>query len=297
MKQKLINHYRDFFQKANATADCKEFMLSQGIRYIEENYVYLEDLVKKYFDSQCDFEMIRKGLNNTSSSVVKSTYTLNAIFLICCSLVCKSQYVYEGFDQNVFWDTFGDLAVKIEECYKIKGIYGIFVENWFSPFFQIKAFKLGRFQYRIRNYKYQVPYYLDGKPFILPGDEVISLHIPRGPSLVKAEREISYQKAKSFFGQFFGIDVLKLVCTSWLLYSSNIMILPQSSNIIDFMKDWDIFGNIEDGAFSFCWKIFGMDYTGNPSDLPEKTSLQKSYKQWLLSGGKLGRGIGIKIID
>jgi hypothetical protein len=78
-------------------------------------------------------------------------------------------YENKGIELYVFWDTFADLIVKMEECYKIKGVYAIFVETWFAPFFQLKAFKIGRFQYRIRDYKYSEPYCINGVPFIRKG--------------------------------------------------------------------------------------------------------------------------------
>ena len=117
MKNDLTKYFYDFFQKTNPSLPCKEFMLTEGLAFVDVNQLVLKRLVKKYFYNQCNFDLIREDINESFALLSYSEYFLNAIFLICCSHTCKLKYSSMIIDESIFWDTFADLVVKLEECF------------------------------------------------------------------------------------------------------------------------------------------------------------------------------------
>ena len=86
-------------------------------------------------------------------------------------------------------------------------------------------------------------------------------------------------------------------CESWLLYPRNREILSPASNIIGFLGDWDIVQSGETPEFHDAWRVFGADYKKPLDQLPERTSMQRAFKRWLLAGNQTGWGLGLLIFD
>ena len=87
------------------------------------------------------------------------------------------------------------------------------------------------------------------------------------------------------------------VCHSWLLYPPYGEILSPTSNIVSFQRDFDITGQEASEEFDDAWRLFGGDYKKPLEDLPERTSMQRAFKNYLLAGGKAGEGRGVLIFD
>ena len=120
----------------------------------------------------------------------------------------------------------------------------------------------------------------------------LGIHIPRsGLSLSEDACDESFKTAKQFFKNEFT-NCFVFTCHSWLLYPKNGNILSDKSNIIKFMKRFDIvdFGDSETNGD--LWRIFDTDEK-DISLLPRNTSLQKAYAEHLENGGKMGWGFGI----
>jgi len=57
------------------------------------------------------------------------------------------------------------------------------------------------------------------------------------------------------------------------------------------MSEYDIYETYEqDGDL---WRIFNLDYKGNPDELAEDTGMQRGYKKWLQDGNHAGCGKGV----
>ena len=89
-----------------------------------------------------------------------------------------------------------------------------------------------------------------------------------------------------------------ICCHSWLLYPDTKDLFKCSRNITDFYNDFDIIGKDESEGFSNAWRVFEKDYNQSEIDsLPDNTSLQRNFIQWLKNGGKTGNGFGVIIFD
>ena len=184
----------------------------------------------------------------------------------------REKYRRLGISDTIFNDTMSDIDIWRENCRRQKGIDGLAEYQWLYLHMELKIFRLGRLQFQ------PIPY----------GDEVaLNVHIPQGEPLSYEAVWDSYRQAYVFFH---GMTDL-FVCTSWLLSPALGEILPESSNIIRFQKDYHITA-LEPDSRQCEKRVFGK-LSDNFESYPEKSSLQRGVRQYLLQGGKVGEAEGI----
>lgn len=223
-------------------------------------------------------------------------YTLHTVFFTVCSELLRKRYLKAGFTDEYFWEMIKDLGYKAAECKDVKGIDGTFVGSWNIRWFNLTRFTLGRFQYEDN----VMPVDYVGKNGVLypKGMKCIHIHIPSsGVPLTEEVRMDSYRKAYEFFKDYLVDGVLVLHCYCWMLNPDHDKFLPETSNIIGFKNDFDIYKSQEFEDFSDGERIFGAAWYGPTKDLPEKTGLQRAYKKWLLDGNLPGKGWGVILFD
>ena len=119
-----------------------------------------------------------------------------------------------------------------------------------------------------------------------PGDEVFSLHIPKGASLDPKNVQDAVELAEMIARERFPERKVKGVrCTSWLLNPHLVSFLGSDSRIVCFSRLFACYP-VKDRGDS----IYQFVFSGKPKDLrdlPEKTSLQKKAKAFLLAGNVL----------
>lgn len=130
-----------------------------------------------------------------------------------------------------------------------------------------------------------------------PWDHRVYIHIPGGTDLSadsiadSLRQEIRF--AEAYEPDFAGKD---LHCESWLLSPVLRQFLPEGSRILAFQNLFDITEtNPEDNAY-LEWAFGlapGQIEHAELSVLQESTSLQRSLKQYVLQGGRVGSGAGI----
>lgn len=226
-------------------------------------------------------------------------HSLWMLILIQTAKTTFAEYAARGIDENIYWDTFTDLRYKLMECKGVHGVWGNASPAWARTFFTCDIFKLGRLEFQNCPYYFEVPYNF-GNISLFKGCEVPvkAIHIPAAPESFGYEARMeSYRKAYEFFCPQLGGAPMVCTCSSWLLYPEYKNILPASSNIVSFMGDFDIIDFSEQEKFLDAWRIFGADHGKPASELPEKTSMQRIFKQHLMNGGKIGRACGILIFD
>lgn len=229
-----------------------------------------------------------------------SHYTLEFIFCMVCTEKLLDIYKEKQISEMIFWNTMKDFKCKLTECQNIFGCSGIFVAWWYDRFFEASRFGLGRFQFENERFNHSMPVKIH-KTIIYPGDPVINIHIPSDGPLTKELRRDSYSRAYNFFNTDAAKPPMAFVCDSWLLYPKHRQFLPKASNIIDFMNDFQILSSTEQPDFPDGWRVFGADWIKHKKNpqfpLPQKTSLQSAYAQWLSHNHKAGTGYGIFLYD
>ncbi|MCF0135096.1 MAG: DUF5596 domain-containing protein [Lachnospiraceae bacterium] len=244
-----------------------------------------------------------------------SPYSGDMLFLIRCMPRLHEQYLRGGLDDERFYDICHDLTNKLRECKRRYGVYGTFVFHWFHRHFRMELFGLGRFQYERRSFTREDITFFTGpdgslttepqEPGAVPvytlhtGDTVYNFHIPSSGHLTDEQRLASYKMAYDFFGPSRN-GIIPLICNSWLLWPDNRTLYPEGSNLQAFFDDFYPIASYEpspERIFSDAWRIYYVDYTGDPDLLPRETSIQRSFAEYLREGGRVGSGLGVILFD
>lgn len=223
-------------------------------------------------------------------------YTVNFLILLNCTEPLLDEYKKAGISEDVYWNTLFDLKAKLLECKEVHNIWGTFVENWFLKFYKLERFGLGRFQYEF--YKFTKKSYKKHGVSLKPGDFAITMHIPsHSQSLTYDVRMESYKRAYEFFADKLQNGKAIFTCDSWLMYPDNCKILPETSNMCDFLHDFDVIDFSVKKEFKDAWRVFGADAKKPASQLPRNTTMQRCFAQWLEKGNSTGVGYGVLIFD
>ena len=209
-----------------------------------------EDL---YFTERTD-DRVSEILDSVSSHSETHIYTMQFCFLLLCTDRLRREYALRGIEDSLFWDLMLDLRCKLLECHNLCGLWGTLVFEWFHHHFLIELFALGRFQYIKMPFPYEKYEY--GDICINRGDTVYNFHIPSSGPFPRDLRIDSYKRAFDFFGCK-EKGYIPLICISWLLYPENAELFREGSNLLDFVRDFDIIGSEKTDAFYDSWRVFG----------------------------------------
>lgn len=262
----------------------------------EKSLKKYRELRARYLNGKQKFLKVKKGLCSVGRALGVCDETIFFGFLLLCLDEIKNRYGRRGLSDELFYTTFADLKYKLLECRDVKGVWGTFVATWYDGFYKLERFTYGRFQYEVTKYAW-LKYDKYGVK-LRKRTRVLNFHIPSsGEPLTYETRLASYKLAYEAYKSIFGGGSAVFVCASWLLYREHYDFLPPESNIIDFMKDFDIIKSISLPVFGDAWRIFGADAKKPPETLPENTSLQRAYKKRLAEKKHGGAGYGIIVFD
>lgn len=292
----MLKHYLEFIAKAQfepkaLPQDAVAYLTEKGELLLTKYEKDVEDIITLLYEKDCNVKETLEARKLLSEKSGVELYTVNFVFMVAASKRMKVDYIAAGHSEEIFWETILDLKFKLFECKMVHDVWGNFVEDWYDIFYKVDIFKLGRLEYEVCEYPEEAPVYTFGDITVKPGDKVVSVHIPSSGKLTKELREESYKMAWEFFGK----KPLVCFCHSWLLFEGNRQIFPATMNLVDFMNDWDIIQSEEIDDYYDAWRLFGRDYKGDVSVLPQVTSQQKAMAKWLSEGKKTGEGLGVLI--
>ena len=187
-----------------------------------------------------------------------------------------------------------DLKYKLMECKEVYDIWGTFT-NWFSGFFRMTRFALGRLQFDMTTFG---RYYNKNGVALTPESRALGVHIPR--TMTKLDRQSvrqSYARASEFFKDWLGDGHTVFICGSWLLFPRHRELLSTESNILAFMNDFDVIdsGLYED--YHEIWRLFDRNYTPQLDLLPQDSTLRRKYVDLMRKGEKTGWGFGVYVYN
>lgn len=194
------------------------------------------------------------------------------------------EYSIRGISDDIYFDTFSDITVWCENCFRDIGEYGIKEYNWLWNHLELRLFRLGRLQFEPIVFDRTLT--VNGK-VVAKDDLVLNVHIPQGEPLNYEACCNSLKWAERFFR---GVPPI-FVCHSWLLYPGLKEILKPDSNIIQFQNMFTVYETDENDRQAE-ERIF-INLSDKPDTYPENTGLQRNAKAYLISGKKLGVGLGI----
>lgn len=198
----------------------------------------------------------------------------------------KEQYARLKIDDKIFYDTMGDLRIWCEN----NGNKGLKNYAWIQNHLKSELFRLGRLQFQL--FTCDNPHYDYSYLPFEKGDKAIFVHIPQGEKLIYSDCVESLKTAKAFFAEHFpDYDYRFFICESWLLFEDNWRFMKSGCNILQFQSLFDIVMSSTDDRQAI-ERIFGKRRLIK-KNYPERTSLQRSAKEFMLDGGKPGEGLGV----
>lgn len=208
---------------------------------------------------------------------------------VCLNFAIKNtlvEYKKLGIDDTVFYDTMRDIKIWCEN----NNNKGLNNWGWIKNHLKCELFKLGRLQFQLFNCNIKD---LDYSLFPFDyGENLIYIHIPQGEKLIYSDCVKSIQQANFFFEKYFGNHKYNYYfCESWLLYPECFMFMREGCNILQFQSLFSIICDNQDESQAI-ERIFGKRRIIKAL-YPQKTSLQKSAKKYMMQGNRLGMGIGI----
>lgn len=289
-----MSYIKDFCRKYNFELDAIE-NLEEAYQILQSNSTAFEifnECVTLYKnDINFEYEPISEKIRALDEVTGLHGYTLELLYLISLTPHLRQLYMEENIPEDIYDSSVCDLKWKAKECLENYGVWGIFVGWWTIGFFQMKRFAIGRLQFNVREFMYDVS--ANGLSFI-KGQEYIDVHIPSSGPLNYDECQNAYKRAAKFFTDRYGLKNIIFGCRSWLLSPDNKMILPESSNILKFMKDYTILEEKKDVSNSNLWRIFNvMKMPENTAMLPNNSSLRRAFIKWLEDGNSINTAFGV----
>lgn len=182
--------------------------------------------------------------------------------------------------------TLADLGQQVWVHRLVSGRFGLYSYAWETGWVWSGAlYRLGRLQFSLE----------EGDRVDGNGRElVISTHIPRGDSLLRADVDASLAAAAPFFAEHFAEHgALDVHCASWMLDPRLPELLP-GSKLAHFQQRWSLYGAPRDADVDALF--FGFARRGEPDlgTLEARTSLQRAIlavwragEHWHLVEGRL----------
>lgn len=222
-------------------------------------------------------ESWEEGLKQVTAALGEDPQGFKMLTLMLHTAVeCKRDYDALGIPEEIYIASMSCFTRFVKEHMVSYGCYGFDRGFWTVRQLSLTVFRLGQLEYETTLHE---------------GKKIISMHIPNSSRLEQAELRKSYEMAKAFFAKYFPdyADV-PYGCHSWLLSPNLKEILPESSRILYFQSQFIILGS-EPSDDYLEWAF--QRSPAPKAELPERTSLQRSIKAFLLNGGTFCNGEGV----
>ena len=199
--------------------------------------------------------------------------------MLLCAEECRADFEKLGLSHEIFVDTMACFTRFVTEHRNSFGLYGFDRAFWTVRQVSCVLFRMGALEYELRTEE-------DKKQ--------ISLHIPSDADISLPSLRASYEMAKPLLARFPDYAGVEWVCGSWLLSPNLKDFLPESSRILGFQRNFTIRDTWVDEEFKE-WVYGRVDIPNE--ELPEKTSLQRNVKAFLLNGGAFQSAEGVLIAE
>lgn len=210
--------------------------------------------------------------------------------LLSAALAARPIFAERGVSNDIFLATMGCFPRFVRESREWTGHWCFDRGFWVWRQLSGRLYRLGTLEFELRLLPEAY-----AAPLGWPADEpVISVHIPSNAVLTSESLHTSYSIKDEFFKRLIGV-VPPVYCQSWLLSPTVHAMLPPSSGIRTFARDYTI---VQEDASDNGGRTWIFNKIEVPDELlPESTSLQRSAKKLLLSGGCIGSGLGKLIVS
>ncbi len=254
----------------------------------------LKDIAKRYMNRELPM-LEALDLIHALDIPGVGDYTRDLFFVFECTPIIEKIYEKEGLDKEIFKFFLQDIKYKLDECLRVKNVFGTFVVTWYNVFFEFRRVPLGRLQFDMA--KYEEDPIRVGEYTLEKGDFFLRCHIPSGGPLKPELCKESLDRAYALFADRLHNGILPITCRSWLLYPGYRDVFGENSNTVKFAENFEIHTTREFEEFEDAWRVFGTENIEKLSELPKDTALQRNFIEYIKSGKPFGDGAGILLYD
>ena len=197
----------------------------------------------------------------------------------------RTDGAWQRFPESIFLDTMKCFSRFVKEYHTSCGSYGFDRGFWTTRQINAKLFRIGSLEYE-----------LTGQPG--ESQHRIWLHIPGDADLSEGAMDESLESAEKFMEEYFPEYAdMNIWCDSWLLSPVLADLLPASSRILSFQKRFQL-EKYDPAPNDYLEWVYSFTPEGAERKdvdlraLPEKTSLQRRMKAYVMGGGRVGVGLG-----
>ncbi|MGN0813438.1 MAG: acyltransferase domain-containing protein [Candidatus Coproplasma sp.] len=276
----------------NVITLCNKIEMPEGaVSCLKEIRIELTDAQQEsYISKLCQPNTYESATKELIATLGDDPDGMKILYIMLqAALHSHELYRKRGIADYIFIDTMKCFSRFVSEVYANSGRIAFDRAFWVGRQLSLQLFRLGCLEYELSElnkteFSLQIPKYLCGN--------AISVHIPSDAVLTKPSLEQSVLLCNEFLSSYFNNYAnAPRFCYTWLLSPQLKCLLSPTSHIRNFQDMFDIIAVNYDSEAYKRW-VFG-DSDAEPEDFKEITSLQRSIKQYVLSGGKIGEGFGI----
>lgn len=181
------------------------------------------------------------------------------------------EYIRRSLPEDVFIATMKFCTRFLREHYQTYQTYKFIWAWWFPRQISLNEYRIGALEYE----------------FVDVEDREIAIHIPSDADLQKEAVDQSIQDFYKFRSRYYpDWEKVKLTTDTWMLMPELKELLGEDSNIIAFQNLFEVDVIDYDAVWYMGWIFPGCEKAD--VFLPERTTLQRNMKKYLLAGKKFG---------
>ena len=212
------------------------------------------------------------------------------------------KYKSRGIDNEYFFAAVLNVHRYITASRLHAGRFGIIISRYVRAFchlIELRAFRIGDFNFEFIKFDSEI--YCNGESLHF-GDTCLSMHVPVNTDISRENVDRNFSLAREFFRKHFDMEKPFCQIYSWLIHPSIKESLPEDSKLVEFYKRFTIY-EVKNNPGAVIEYVFGMKFfeeyklgNKNYEAYPEKTSLQKKFKERLIKGLSLGVAKGVALL-
>ncbi len=184
-------------------------------------------------------------------------------------------HAQRGIPPEVSRATLADLGQQVWVHRQTYGEFGLHTQDWLCWAWSGGLYWLGRLQFGL-----QFDEGVEG----VPGEWVLSVHIPRSGPLTPASVDDAFAAATAFFARYFPeYPTREFTCQSWMLDPQLATLVP-GSNLAAFQQRWRLYGDTQPGDPDVFFFVFNRRGAVDPETLPRDTMLRRAIAEGLAAG-------------
>lgn len=213
-----------------------------------------------------------------------------------------SNYCKRGIEECYFISASANVCRYIAATEDVTGKFGIMIDRYVRALrhlIELEAFRIGDFNFEFIRFDGSAQY---GGEKIESGELCLSLHIPINSDICDENIERNFSLAKEFFKRHFGMEKAFCQLYSWLIHPSIAEALPEEARLVKLYKRFNLY-EVKNDPYSPIEYVYGLKFAesyrlGDKSfdAYPEKTLLQRKFKERLIKGLPLGTAKGITLL-